>query len=74
MNRILTLFLSFLILFSMNTQAQKRSMTADDLLDMVQLGGAKISPDGSRIVYTKSTLDWKGNKRQSHIHSIDPDG
>ncbi|MDW3646957.1 MAG: S9 family peptidase [Bacteroidia bacterium] len=74
MNRILILLASILILFSMKTQAQKRAMTADDLLDMVQLGGAKISPDGSRIIYTKSTLDWKGNKRESHIHSIDPDG
>jgi len=58
----------------MELHGQKRAMTADDLLNMVNLRGAKISPDGSRILYTKSTLNWKENKRESYHHSITPDG
>ncbi|MEM6801450.1 MAG: S9 family peptidase [Bacteroidota bacterium] len=74
MNRILTSLFLIFIFSTMSAQAPKRAMTVDDLLNMVRLGGAKISSDGSRILYTKSTLNWKENKRESHVHSIDPDG
>ena len=37
-------------------------MTTDDALDMVQVGGALISPDGSWVLFSKSELDWDENQ------------
>ena len=54
--------------------AQKRPMTTDDGLNMVNLGGAKIAPDASRILFTKSELDWEKNKRKSKHYSVSPQG
>ena len=42
-----------------------RAMTTDDGLDMVNVGGAVISPDGDWVLYSKSELDWKANKRKT---------
>jgi dipeptidyl aminopeptidase/acylaminoacyl peptidase len=58
-------------------QAQEstpRSMTTDDGLEMVGLGGALISPDGSWILYSRSELDWKENKRKTTWWRADADG
>ncbi len=63
-----------LIFFAHTVESQLRPMTVDDGLNMVQLRGAKIAPNGSNIVFTKSTLDWKKNKRKSTHHHILPDG
>ena len=59
---------------TINTSAQKRAMTTDDGLNMVQLRGAFISPDGNHIIYGKSELDWAKNKRNTKYHSVRPDG
>jgi dipeptidyl aminopeptidase/acylaminoacyl peptidase len=40
-------------------------MTTDDALDMVQVGGALMSPDGTWVLYSRSELDWKDNKRKT---------
>jgi len=49
------------------TQAP-RPMTIDDTLDLVQLSAPRISPDGSRVLYTVSELGkWKDNKRVTSI-------
>ena len=45
--------------------AGRRAMTTDDGLDMVNLGGAVISPDGAWVLYSRSELDWKANKRKT---------
>ncbi|HSG07900.1 MAG TPA: S9 family peptidase [Longimicrobiales bacterium] len=42
-----------------------RAMTTDDGLDMVNVDGAVISPDGDWVLYSKSELDWKANKRKT---------
>ena len=36
----------------------RRAMTTDDGLDMVRVGGALMSPDGSWVLYSRSELDW----------------
>src|SRR5262249_16388432 len=38
--------------------AQKRAMTLDDGFRMVNVGGAQISPDGRRVIYSRSTRDY----------------
>jgi dipeptidyl aminopeptidase/acylaminoacyl peptidase len=38
--------------------AERRVPTIDDLLNLKSIGGAQISPDGSRIVYTQTEADF----------------
>lgn len=40
-------------------------MTTDDALDLVQVGGALMSPDGSWVLFSRSELDWDENKRET---------
>lgn len=41
---------------------QARPMTVDDALDMVDVGGAQISPDGEWVLYSQRELDWEENE------------
>ena len=70
---LLTLFLSLSpILFT--AEAQKRAMTTDDALNMVDFGEAKISPDGNFVIWGKSELDWEENKRETTFFHTASDG
>lgn len=69
-----SILLLLLIGLATNLIAQKRAMTTDDGLNMVSLRGAYISPDGARVLYGKSELDWSKNKRNTKYHSIQTDG
>ena len=54
---------------------QRRAATIDDLLNLVQVSGAEISPDGRQVIYTKSELKkWSDNKRVSSIWIANSDG
>ncbi|MEM6379535.1 MAG: hypothetical protein AAF705_15120, partial [Bacteroidota bacterium] len=68
------LLLIGLLCLTNNLVAQKRAMTTDDGLNMVNLSGAYISPNGENILYSKSELDWAKNKRNTKYHSVRPDG
>ena len=50
------------------------ALTVDEVIDMVRVSGPKLSPDGSRILFTRSELDWDENKRESRIWVVGPDG
>ena len=65
-----------LVLSSLPLTAQnRRAMTVDDVLDLVQVSAPRISPDGRRVLYTKSELGkWKDNKRVTTIWIVDADG
>jgi len=53
----------------------RRAPTLDDLLNLVQVSGAEISPDGAQVIYTKSELKkWSDNKRVSSIWVAYADG
>jgi dipeptidyl aminopeptidase/acylaminoacyl peptidase len=54
---------------------ERRPPTLDDLLNLVQVSGAEISPDGAQVIYTKSELKkWSDNKRVSTIWIANADG
>ena len=54
---------------------ERRAPTIDDLLNLVQVSGAEISPDGKQVIYTKSELKkWSDNKRVSSIWIANADG
>jgi dipeptidyl aminopeptidase/acylaminoacyl peptidase len=53
----------------------RRPPTVDDLLNLVQVSGAEISPDGSQVIYSRSELKkWSDNKRVSSIWIANSDG
>jgi len=53
----------------------RRAMTIDDVIDLVQVSAPRISPDGRRVLYTRSELGpWKDNKRVTSIWIADVDG
>ncbi len=58
------------------TSAQtRRPPTVDDLLDLAQISSAQISPDGTRVLFTRSDLKpWKDNKRATSIWIARTDG
>ncbi len=68
------LLLSSLLLISSLSFAQKRAMTTDDGLNMINLSGAYLSPDGDFAIYGKSTLNWDKNKRETTYHYVSADG
>jgi len=49
-------------------------MTIVDLIGMPRIQEARLSPDGTQIVYVLSEADWKANKRVNHIWRIGTDG
>ena len=53
---------------------ERRAMTTDDALDMVQVGGAQISPDGTWVLFSKSELDWEENERKTTWWRVPTDG
>ena len=62
---------------ALSLQAQEAGAPAisfDDVIDLVQVAGPKLSPDGTRILYTKRELDWSENKRDGRIWIVRNDG
>ena len=53
---------------------ERRAMTTDDGLDMVQVGGAMISPDGSWVLFSKSELNWEENERKTTWWRVSAEG
>ena len=54
---------------------ERRPPTVDDLLNLVQVSGAEISPDGSRVIYARSEIKkWSDNKRVATIWIANADG
>ncbi len=54
--------------------AQPREMTTDDGLNLINLASTIVSPDGKRIIYGKSELDWDKNKRNTKYQIVNADG
>ena len=55
-------------------QEPRRAMTVDDALDMIQVSSPQISPDGKWVLYSRSELKWKDNKRESRFHMVSAAG
>ena len=58
--------LSLAVLLYVPVSAQeRRPMTTDDALDMVQVGDPLIAPDGTWVLFSRSELDWDENERKT---------
>jgi dipeptidyl aminopeptidase/acylaminoacyl peptidase len=53
-----------------SAQAPKRAMTVDDVLNLINVSNPEISPDGKWIVFSRSELNWKENKRPSRLWMV----
>jgi dipeptidyl aminopeptidase/acylaminoacyl peptidase len=62
-----SLILLLLALCALPAQAQKRTPTVDELLNIKSIGGARISPDGKYVVYSVNETDWKQDAFTSQI-------
>ena len=69
---VLTASLCASVLFGQapSTGQAKRPMTFMDVMEMANVGGADISPDGKWALYVKTTTDWKAAKRFSDIFVV----
>jgi dipeptidyl aminopeptidase/acylaminoacyl peptidase len=64
-----------LVLARSSAAQDRRPPTLDDLLNLVQVSDAQISPDGTQLIYTKSEIKkWSDNKRVSSIWIANADG
>jgi dipeptidyl aminopeptidase/acylaminoacyl peptidase len=53
---------------------EKRAMTVDDMLDMVSVEDAVITPDGTQVFYAERRLNWDTNKYESALFMIPSQG
>jgi dipeptidyl aminopeptidase/acylaminoacyl peptidase len=71
----LALVVVALLVSSASFAQTRRAMTLDDVLDVVQLSAPRISPDGSRVLFTRSEIkEWKDNKRVATVWITNADG
>ncbi|MYL07392.1 MAG: S9 family peptidase, partial [Gemmatimonadales bacterium] len=54
--------------------AQTRRLSLDHYMDMESVSDPRISPDGSRIVYTRGWVDKVNDRRESSLFMMDADG
>jgi dipeptidyl aminopeptidase/acylaminoacyl peptidase len=73
--RFAIVFLFSFALLPMRSMAQaKRAMTIDDLITTVRVSDPEISPDGKRVIFTKTTTALDSGKRNSDIWVVPSDG
>jgi dipeptidyl aminopeptidase/acylaminoacyl peptidase len=62
------------LVLSAGAQDARRALTVDDALDLVSVGGALLTPDGTRVFFSRTELDWAGNKRETKYYMMPADG
>jgi len=55
-------------------QTAQRPMTFLDVQQLRSVGGASVSPDGGRVLYTLSVPDWKEARRTTDIYLVSVTG
>ncbi|MEP6603609.1 MAG: S9 family peptidase [Spartobacteria bacterium] len=68
--RKLTFFLSICAAAVGSASAQKRNITEKDLFDFVWVGDPQISPDGSRVVFVRVTVNEKKEGYNTSLWSV----
>jgi dipeptidyl aminopeptidase/acylaminoacyl peptidase len=51
-----------------------RPMTIDDLVGAVRVTDPQLSPDGSRVIFVRTTTDLKSGDRNADIWTVPSDG
>ena len=64
-----------IIVSPLTSNAQpKRAMTVDDLITTVRVSDPHVSPDGKRVVFTRTTTPLDSGRRNSDIWVVASDG
>ena len=56
------------------TAQNKRPMAVEDLLTAIRVGDPQVSPDGRRVLFTRTTTDLATGKRNADIWMVPSDG
>jgi dipeptidyl aminopeptidase/acylaminoacyl peptidase len=62
--------LGLLISVAVGTAQGQRSLTVDDEINRVRVSTPAISPDGTRVVFVQSDLNWEKNKRETSLYMV----
>src|ERR1044071_334910 len=71
---VLALLLAFLLSATVAGAAERRTLPADDINALRELGDPQVSPDGDWVAYTVRTADVVKDKRISHLWMSSWDG
>src|SRR5262249_30833290 len=52
----------------------RQPMSIDDLITTVRVVDPQLSPDGKRVIYTRTTTDLGSGRRNANIWSVPADG
>lgn len=74
MKRSIASILIVLLAFAVSASSQKRNITEKDLFDFVWVGDPQISPDGSRVVFVKVTVNAAKTNYDTSIWMVSTDG
>ena len=70
-----TIAVAGLALATSTASAQsKRPMAVEDLLTAIRIGDPQVSPDGRRVLFTRTTTDLAAGKRNADIWMVPADG
>ncbi|HEX7050915.1 MAG TPA: S9 family peptidase [Longimicrobiales bacterium] len=50
------------------------AFTIDDAIDLTRVSDPQLSPDGTRLVFTRTELNWKENEHVSRLWIVNADG
>jgi dipeptidyl aminopeptidase/acylaminoacyl peptidase len=56
---------------SLGTTASAKGLDYEDLRKVVGVDAPQLSPDGTRVVYVRSTINWKENRRDTELVLVD---
>ncbi len=69
--------LALLLVASSPWAAPARAQTdfgVDDAIDLVRVSNPRMSPDGTRVLFSRSELDWEENERVASLWIVNADG
>ncbi len=70
----LGVLLASVFVLPVSAQDDRRPMTVDDAMDMVQVGSPLMSPDGAWVLYSRRTLNWKDNEYETEYWRVHAEG
>jgi dipeptidyl aminopeptidase/acylaminoacyl peptidase len=74
MKNLILLLLFLALSFTVQSQSEKRVMSAIDFLNVPGVSNPRLSPDGTEVIYVLSESNWEANKQVGHIWRINADG
>jgi len=74
LNRLLMAAVLFMLPAALMAQAEPGTLSLEMYLDMESVSSPQISPDGTRIIYTRSRVDRINDRRSSGIWIMEADG